>query len=396
MMETGKNGNGDAKNGKKFSSVVMYPYPPELDGISLQGDFLWKGLMHNGYRTKPCNRRAPFEKEFLFRSFKPDVAIGIGFWGDVPDLVLHPQKHGVQPVPWLNADGWIANYHQILNELPLIFTTSNWVRETYLRDGVNNKNMFPMPIGIDTEQMKPIPKNDSRVREMRDFLGIKPDEKMILTIGGDTTSKGFQEVLKSLGRIGENFTKWKYVGKSWENRQPTYHHKDEQQIIKQNNFRKKIKYIDGPLSRDGLCVLLSAADIYAAPSRIEGFGMIQLEAQACGIPVLSVDAMGVKDTVVHGETGYLAKIGETIELEQEWVYKDLGFDKKQIIKFDKPKTFAVRADIDDLAKYLLKLLQDDILREKMGQKGRDHAAGNFDYRKTSLDMARIIEQKLNL
>ncbi|HLC93358.1 MAG TPA: glycosyltransferase family 4 protein [archaeon] len=394
----GKNVNGKNGNGRnnKFTSIILYPYPPELDGISLQGEYLYRGLRENGYTTKPCNRRPGFEKDFLFKSYKPDVAIGIGFWGDTPDLVISPQENGITPVPWLNADGWVANYHETLEKLPLIFVTSNWVKETYRRDGVFNKNMFPMPIGMDTEQMRPISKYDQRVKSMREALGVKPDEKMILTIGGDTTSKGFQEVLRALGKIDGEFSKWKYVGKSWENRQPTYHYKAEAEIIKEFGFRKKVKYIDGPMSRETMRILLSAADVYAAPSRIEGFGMIQVEAMSCGTPVLSVDAMGVKDTVVHRETGFLAKVGERVDLEQEWVYKDMGFEKKKIIKFDKPKTFGVRADIDDLALHLKRMLQDDALMEKMGKNARAHAVKNFDYRKTSLDMARIIEQKLDL
>ncbi|HIH09115.1 MAG TPA: glycosyltransferase family 4 protein [Candidatus Diapherotrites archaeon] len=391
-MEFGNQFNG----GQKLRPLVLYPYPAELDGVSLQGDFLYKGLCRNGYDAAPCNRKAGFEKEFLYKSFQPNVAIGIGFWGDLPDLVMHPQKHGIQPVPWLNADGWVANYHTTLNSLPLIFTTSKWVKETYIRDGVDNPNIIPQPIGIDTGQMTPLPKTDPRVICMREYLGIKEDEKMILTAGGDTTSKGFQEVLNALGKIGDRFTKWKYIGKAWENHMPYYHYKEEAAIIKQFGFKKKVKYIDGQTSRETLRVLLSAADIYAAPSRIEGFGMLQVEAMACGIPVLSIDAGGIKDTVVHKETGFLAKVGETIDLEQEWAYKEMGFDKKQVVKFEKPKTFAYRADIDDLSQYLLKLLEDGGLCERLGKSGREHAVANFDCTKTSNDMACIIEKRLGL
>ncbi|MEK6957908.1 MAG: glycosyltransferase family 4 protein [archaeon] len=383
-------------NGKKFCSLVLYPYPAELDGVSLQGEFLYRGLLENNYPTKPVNRSAVFEKSFLYKSFRPDVAIGIGFWGNIPDLVLEPQRNGIRAVPWLNADGWVANYHEVLNNLPLIMTTSNWVKETYIRDGVSGKNIFAVPIGIDMEQIRPIPKSDKRVIEMRKLLGVKDDEKMILTIGGDTTSKGFQEVLRALGKIGEKFTKWKYVGKAWENRKPAYHYKEELKIINEFGFGKKVSYIDGNTSRETMNVLLSAADIYAAPSRIEGFGMVQVEAQAAGTPVLSIDAMGVKDTVVHGKTGFLAKVGETIDLEEEWVYRDMGFAKKQKIKFDRPKTFAVRVDVDDLADYLLKLLEGDSLREKMGAEGRKHVEKNFGHKKVALDIARLIESKLDL
>ncbi len=381
---------------EKFRSVVLYPFPVQLDGVSLQGEFLYQGLLHNGYPVMPADRKGEFEKNFLYRHFKPKVAIGIGYWGDAPDIISDPLGNGVTPVPWLNADGWVANYHDLLNSLPIILTTSNWVKETYLRDGVTNPNIFAMPIGIDTQQMKPLPKHDPQVQAMREFLGVKPHEKMILTIGGDTTSKGFQEVLQALGKIDQEFREWKLIGKSWENHDPVYHYKEEMKLIRGFGFRKKVKYIDGSLSRENLRVLLSAADIYAAPSRLEGFGMVQVEAMSCGIPVLSIDAMGMKDTVVHGVTGFLAKVASTVDLESEWVYKEMGFPKKQVIKFDNPKTFAYRVDVDDLSQHLLKLLTDSQLREKMGEAGREHAVKNFNYKVTSLKMINVIEEKLNL
>ncbi|VVC00115.1 Trehalose synthase [uncultured archaeon] len=397
MPGNGRDSNGSAtENGHRLRPLVLYPCPSELDGVSLQGEFLYNGLYQNGFETARCDRKADFEKKFMYKNFRPNAAIGIGFWGDAPHLIKHPLENGVTPVPWLNADGWVANYHGLINSLPLVFTTSNWVKETYIRDGVSGQNLVPMPIGIDSQQMSPIPKSDPRIQKMRELLGVKPDEKMILTIGGDTTSKGFQEMLNALGKINGEFKKWKYVGKSWEKKEPYYHYKEEARLARGFGFRKRIKYIDGPCSRETMRILLNSADIYAAPSRIEGFGMIQVEAMSCGIPVLSIDAMGVKDTIIHNETGLLAKVGATVDLEQEWVYKDMGFEKKQVIKFDNPKTFAVRADVDDLAKHLLSLLTDSGLRQRLGSKAREHVVNNFDYRKTSLDMAKVIEQKLQL
>lgn len=381
---------------QKFSAAVLYPYPPEMDGVSLQGYYLSKGLAYHGYEVHQAHRRARFEKEFIYKHYKPDFAIGIGFWGDLPQLSMYTQRYGVTLIPWLNADGWVANYHDTIESMPLVFTTSEWVRETYIRDGLSGKNIVPMPIGIDTDEIKPIPKSDPRIVSMRKLLGVKEDEIMILTIGGDVTSKGFQEVLRALGKINNKYTKWRYVGKSWESYHPTYHYRDELEITKKFGFEDKIEYIDGSVSRETLNVLLNAADIYAAPSRIEGFGMLQVEAMSCGIPVVSINAGGIKDTIVHNKTGFLARVSETIDLDQEWVYPEMGFEKKQIIKFDKPKTFAYRADVDELAEYLLKLMEDQELRNKMGQNGRKHVVENFDYKVTSLKMAKKIEEKFNL
>ena len=75
------------------------------------------------------------EKEWYYRWFKPDVVIGIGYWGHVPHVVLHPQRYGVTAVPWLVADGYIANYREVLNALPLILVT-RLGQEVYIRDGI--------------------------------------------------------------------------------------------------------------------------------------------------------------------------------------------------------------------------------------------------------------------
>jgi len=274
-------------------------------------------------------------------------------------------------------------------------TTSQWVKETYIRDGVKNKNIFPMPIGIDTNEMRPLPKDDKGIESIKKMFEIKEDEKVIMTIGGDTTSKGSQEILQALAIVDKEFKDWKYIGKSWHC--PSYHRSDEMKIIKENNLdMKKITFIDGAMSRGFMNSMINACDVYAAPSRIEGFGMIQVEAQSCGKPVLAIDAMGIKDTVVHGKTGYLAKVGEEIILDEEWVYPHQGFAKKMVIKFDEPKVFAVRADIEELAEYLLKMLTDDSLREKMGEKAREHAVNNFNYKKVSEDIYGLISKKLNI
>jgi glycosyltransferase involved in cell wall biosynthesis len=368
----------------------------ELDGVSIQGEMLYRGLREIGLQTMCCDREAKAEKELIFKTFKPKVAIGVGYWGDAPHIIKHPMEHGVTPVPWLNADGWISNYHDLLNSLPLIMATSRWVKHTYKRDGVSDKNIEVMPIGIDVQEMRPLSGDDIRVQEMRKMLNIKPHQKVIMTAGGDTTSKGFQEMLQALGKIDKEFGDWVYIGKSWEARTPYYHYKEELKMMRKFGIRKKIRFLEGPLSRDFMCALINACDIYAGPSRIDGFGMIQVEAQACGKPVLGIQSMGLLDTVVHNKTGFLAKVGEEIKLTEEWVYRDQGFRKRQLIKFDEPKTFGVRADVDDLAEHLLKLLTDDGLRERMGRQAREHAVKNFNYVKTSKDIAELIEKKLGI
>ncbi|MFH1710835.1 MAG: glycosyltransferase family 4 protein [Nanoarchaeota archaeon] len=378
-----------------MKALVLFPYPVEADGQSLQGYYLLKGLQYHGVDAVPCHFNESIQKEFYLRHFKPDVAIGIGFWGNVQDIIQEPFKFGVTPIPWFNADGWVANYQNEFNRLKLMFTTSSWVKSIYERDGVDGSKIVPMHIGIDTELFKPREDMEKRLA-LRRMLGVKDNEVMILTMGGEVTSKGAQEMFKALAEINKEFEDWIYVCKSWPSETAHEWREKEEQLLDKLKIKNKVIFIDDIFSPEFMADILNACDIYAAPSRIEGFGMIQVEAMACGKPVISINAGGPAETIVHGKTGFLAKVAEEIVLNEEWAYPSMGFSSRQIVKFDKPKTFGYRADVEDLKKYTLMLLTDKELREKMGKEARQHAVQNFDYKVTSKKMIDIIREKLNL
>lgn len=156
--------------------------------------------------------------------------------------------------------------------------------------------------------------------------------------------------------------------------------------------KHRIIYLNGDYSSEFMADLIRACDIYAAPSRIEGFGMIQLEAMACGKPVVSINVGGPKDTIVHGKTGFLAEPEKEIKLDSEWAYDWMGFEENHKIIFDQPKTFAYRADVDQLADYTLKLLTDKRLREEMGKNAAEHALKNFHYKLISQRMLDLVNK----
>lgn len=379
--------------------LILAEHPNNSGSLSIQGNLLYKGLIENGIDCRICHYKyRKKEKEWYFKVFKPDVVIGVGWWVDTPTIINNPLEFGLQPVPWLLADGWVANYHAILSNLPLVFTTSNWVKETYKRDGVDIKNYEVLHVGYDAKKFKPISKEESGIKEIRKMLGVKEDEKMILTAGGgDVTSKGVQEMIRALAKVEKEYSNWKYVCKASNSKCARDHHQEELALINELNLDpNKIIYITDDFHHNFMPYLLNACDIYAGPSRLEGFGMIQVEAMACGKPVISIDAMGPKDTIIHGQTGFLAKIGATIDLTEEWVTKEMGFKEVFRMKFDKPKTLAYRADIDDLAKFTLDLLVKDDLREKIGTQAAQHAFNNFQYQNLAQKCADMLKEKLNI
>lgn len=377
--------------------AVLHAYPPEPDGLSIQGNLLYRGLKELGVDVMPCHYSPTFQKQWVFDAYKPDIAIGVGCWTYTPDIIYSPQNHGVIPVPWFVADGWVANYHDAIGKLPLVLTTSNWVTDTYKRDGVDVKNFRTLPIGFDAEEMRPIPKTDPKIIKLREMLGIQPHEKMILTVGGDVSSKGAQEMFRALAEVDKEFKDWKYVLKHWDCESAEIHGQEEDLLIDQLGLdRAKIQFLSGAFSHDFMAYLLSACDIYAAPSRLEGFGMIQMEAEACGVPVISINVGGPVDTIVHGQTGYLAAVGSKIELNEEWAYESMGFEADHKIKFAEPKVFAYRADIAELAKYTLALLTNDKLRGEMGRNAREHTLANFQYKDIAGKALKLIEENIKL
>jgi L-malate glycosyltransferase len=96
-----------------------------------------------------------------------------------------------------------------------------------------------------------------------------------------------------------------------------------------------------------LVPILSAADLMLMPSQSESFGLSALEAMACEVPVISSSVGGLPELQVHGETGYIAEIG----------------------------------DISRMSRYAIELLKSDVKRKLFMAACRKRAVEQFDVRK---------------
>jgi alpha-maltose-1-phosphate synthase len=376
--------------------LLLYEYPPSPGGLATQGDLLYRGLLELGVDAHAVHYESAQEKEWYYRWFQPDVVVGVGYWGYTPQLVLHPQRFGVLPVPWLVADGYIANYQDVLNQLPLILVTSQWVKEMYVRDGISGDNIEVLPVGCDTNTFKPFPPDDPKTLAVRESLGISPNQLMILTVGGDAASKGAQEVMQALAIIDTQAPDWKYVCKVWPQPRTSLQNLADLEMAQALGIDKSVTYATNIISRDFMPYLIGACDIYAAPSRLEGFGMPQVEAGACQKPVIGIKAMGMLDTLVHGETALLANVAQRIVVNEVTLGDESGFQAQSTIIFDEPRTVDYRASVKDISEHLLTLMQDAELRKKMGVAGRKRVVENFDYRVVARRFVQIMQDKLGI
>jgi starch synthase len=376
--------------------LVLYDYPPSPGGLATQGDLLFRGLREIGIEVHAVHFESAQEKEWYYRWFEPDVVVGVGYWGHTPHLILHPQRYGVHPVPWLVADGYVANYAEVLNSLSLVLATSNWVRETYVRDGIKKEIIEVLPVGCDTDAFIPRDMNDRKISTVREALGVASDQIMILTVGGDAASKGAQEVMQALALIDAKIPDWKYVCKVWPQPRTVSQNLADLQLATDLGIEKNVVYTTNVISRNFMPYLIGACDIYAAPSRLEGFGMPQVEAGACGKPVIGIKAMAMLDTLVHGETAFLARIAQEVRLREAVLGEESGYESGHRVVFSRPRTADYRASIYDISDYLLKLMTNPELRQRMGEAGRKRVVESFDYRVVAQKFVDLVSQRLDV
>ena len=123
--------------------------------------------------------------------------------------------------------------------------------------------------------------------------------------------------------------------------------------------RRDIIWIEEMVDKKTVIELYSHAAVFCCPSIYEPFGIINLEAMACGTPVVASAVGGIKEVVVDQETGFL------VPLEQ---MKESPFEPLNPEKFSR-----------DLAGKINQLMNDRRLREKFGKAGRKRVEEKFSW-----------------
>jgi glycosyltransferase involved in cell wall biosynthesis len=374
--------------------LLLFDYPPPPGGLATQGDLLLRGLREIGVEARAAHLESDLEKEWNYGWFKPDAVVGIGYWGMTPHLVLHAQRHGVLAIPWLVANGYVVNYRDTLSNLPLMLVTSQWVKEVYERDGIPGGHIEVLPVGCDTDSFVPHPRRDPRVQAARRALGVRDDQLLILTVGGDAASKGGREVMEALASLGDRVPQWRYVCKVWMQARTEKQNALDLELAESLGIADKVSFCGGRVSREFMPFLLSACDVYAAPSRLEGFGMGQVEANACGKPVVGIDAMAMRETLVHDRTALLAGVARENRATEAVVGPEAGFPPEHRVVFPNPRVVDYRASVPDLAVHLAALLGDPALRQRLGEAGRERVRELYDYRTVARRFVELVHCKL--
>ena len=376
--------------------LILYDQLVSQGILSTQGELLYKGLTELGIEVHAVHYESTCEKEWYYRWLKPNVVVGIGKWQHMPQLVLHPLRHGMQPIPWLILDHTIPKYQEVLNILPLILVTSKYVKDRYVEDGIIEEKIELLPYGCDTDTFKPQHRSDSKIFAVREALNISPDQLMILTVGENAKSNGVEEVMQALTIIWKKTPEWKYVCKTWSISRDSAQNISDLELASNLGIANNVSYTTNSISREFLPYLLGACDIFVAPSKFESFGMPLLEACACEKPVISMETMGFIDTLTDIKTAHID--GSTKNKKKEFLFASDEFRGKlnpKEINISPNKTDN-RANVHDLAQYLLKLMNNLNLRVKVGKTVRNHVLEKFDYRILAKDFIGIVNERLGI
>lgn len=179
-----------------------------------------------------------------------------------------------------------------------IIANSEHTRDTLLEMGIAPTRITIIYPGVDMTVFRP----GLDTNGLRRSLGIGSEEKLVLSVGRLSRRKGFDQLIRAIAQLREEGMPVRYVlagiGED---------HDYLDGLILEHNLRG-VAHRLGAVAEEDLPRWMNACDVFAMPNRDingdnEGFGMVFIEAAACGRPSLAGDAGGTGSAVLNEVTG---------------------------------------------------------------------------------------------
>ena len=208
-----------------------------------------------------------------------------------------------------------------------------------------------IPNGIDVDEYRP----DTGTEHLQRY-GVPTDRPYVLFVGRVTRQKGIVHLLRAIESFDPGIAVVLCAGAP---DTPEIAREMESRVAELRSAREHLYWIEEMVPRPAAIQLYSHAAVFCCPSVYEPFGIINLEAMACRTPVVASAVGGIREVVLHEETGLQVPFEPRSDSSSE--PRD-------------PGAFAF-----DLATAVNRLMRDPGLREKMAEAGRRRVEQHYSW-----------------
>ncbi|MCF6306941.1 MAG: N-acetyl-alpha-D-glucosaminyl L-malate synthase BshA [Flavobacteriaceae bacterium] len=188
-----------------------------------------------------------------------------------------------------------------INNSDAVTSVSQSLKDDTLRLFDIKNEIHVVPNFIDTEKY-----NNSYPDCERELIAHK-EEKIITHISNLRTVKRLDNVIEIFNRVQQKMpAKLIIVGEGPEK-------KSTEKLCQELGILDKVLFVGNSHEVDKI---LSLSDLFVLPSEHESFGLVALEAMACGVPVISSNAGGLPEVNIQGKSGYLSDVGNVDEMAE--------------------------------------------------------------------------------
>jgi glycosyltransferase involved in cell wall biosynthesis len=258
------------------------------------------------------------------------------------------RKVGFDSPPWLQTGAIESPFDFSVRMLELISDISQNCPEFFNLDP-NKIVILPNTFDANRFQIAPKP------AYLLEKYGLKPEQPVILTVARLAEVeryKGYDQVIQGLPQIRQQIPDVHYVIVGKGNDQARIN-----ELITQLGLQDCVT-LAGFIPDEQLCDYYNLCDVFAMPSKREGFGIVYLEALACGKPVLGGNQDGAMDALCHGDLGSLVnpddvgEIADTIIQILQGRYPNPLMYQPELLREKVINTFGFEQFQNTLASYL--------------------------------------------